>query len=276
MTQLLNTKQEKRLIAFEAVIDLDRHAFERVGNALLAIRDERLYLKTHDRFDDYCQERHHWSRSEADNKIKAAKVLNLIPDEINDFVNEKVAQTLAPLLQLDSPDVEIPYILERAIQRYGPDLTGAQAKTEMPLSGRHQDHLRIYCETPEEYNAWELRSKDGGWGEPRLLGELRRAFPERGRREKSDPLAKAKARGKEIREKQAKAAAVVSDRAIALFLKRLSKLREGFRHLSMTTSQPQVLHKFRTPEHKREIIRKLRDFENEIEDLIHAFEEVEP
>ena len=66
----------------EAVIERGLKTFCEVGEALLAIRDGRLYRATHSTFDDYCRERWGFSRVRAHQLIEATKVienLSLLP-----------------------------------------------------------------------------------------------------------------------------------------------------------------------------------------------------
>ena len=50
----------------EAVIERGLRTFVEVGEALLRIRDERLYRETHGTFEDYCRERWAMRREVAD------------------------------------------------------------------------------------------------------------------------------------------------------------------------------------------------------------------
>jgi SAM-dependent methyltransferase len=58
----------------EAAIERGLTTFVEVGQALLTIRDQRLYRETHGDFDTYCRERWGWTRKYAD-QIAAASVV---------------------------------------------------------------------------------------------------------------------------------------------------------------------------------------------------------
>lgn len=69
-----------RLAQCEAVIERGLKTFVDVGNALLEIRDSRLYRKEYDTFEDYCRQRWNMSRFYAHRMIEAAQVTeNLLP-----------------------------------------------------------------------------------------------------------------------------------------------------------------------------------------------------
>ena len=67
----------------EQVIEEGLKTFWQVGNALAEIRDQRLYRSTHSTFEDYCQDKWHFGKSNAHELIAGAKVvknLSGIPD----------------------------------------------------------------------------------------------------------------------------------------------------------------------------------------------------
>lgn len=96
-TSALALAETKALAECEAVIERGRETFIAVGQALLRIRDERLYRAAHKTFEDYCRDRWGWSRSHAYRQIEAAEVAeNLSP--IGDIPeNESQARMLVGL-----------------------------------------------------------------------------------------------------------------------------------------------------------------------------------
>jgi len=80
------------LAACEQVIEHGLGTFIEVGQALLAIRDERLYRENHSTFEDYCRVRWALSRSRAYQFIDAAEVSTVV-----DVANEAQARELAGL-----------------------------------------------------------------------------------------------------------------------------------------------------------------------------------
>lgn len=100
MEQLALWEQDK-LTQCETVIENGLRTFVDVGTALLEIRDEKLYRKDHDTFEDYCRGRWNMSRIHAHRMIEAAGVTNnLLPIGNILPANESQAR---PLTQLE-PD----------------------------------------------------------------------------------------------------------------------------------------------------------------------------
>ena len=66
------------LSACEAVIERGLKSFIDVGNALLTIRDNRLYKDGHATFEDYCRERWGMVRRQADRLISAAETVEIL------------------------------------------------------------------------------------------------------------------------------------------------------------------------------------------------------
>lgn len=76
----LTVKEQKALQTQEAVIAKGMHTFVEVGNALLAIRDGRLYRERYRTFEVYCSERWEMSKPQATRLICSARVIeNLVP-----------------------------------------------------------------------------------------------------------------------------------------------------------------------------------------------------
>jgi hypothetical protein len=81
----------------EAIIERNLKTFINVGNALLNIRDNRLYRDTHKTFETYCRERWGWSKTHANRLVEAASVTqNLTPTGVIP-TNERQLRPLANL-----------------------------------------------------------------------------------------------------------------------------------------------------------------------------------
>jgi hypothetical protein len=78
MEDALTTTESNQLESLEAVIKSGMQTFVDVGNALLAIRDGRLYRASHGTFKAYCRERWGFARSYASYMIESAKVVENI------------------------------------------------------------------------------------------------------------------------------------------------------------------------------------------------------
>lgn len=71
----LNPSEQQERVQLEAKISQHQQAFDEVGNALIAIRDKRLYRSTHDTFECYCQEQWDMTSRRANQLINAANVM---------------------------------------------------------------------------------------------------------------------------------------------------------------------------------------------------------
>jgi hypothetical protein len=93
----LTISEANRLTELECQMEQDQAAFVRYGNALLEIRESRLYRQSHPTFEDYCRERWQMTKSRANELIRSSKVaFNLV--EISTIQpNEAQAATLEQL-----------------------------------------------------------------------------------------------------------------------------------------------------------------------------------
>ncbi len=94
----LTVQEVQRLEVLESVIDAGMQTFVHVGNALLEIREGRLYRKSHGTFEDYCGERWGLKRPRAYELIAAATVVANLSD-FSDIRPEREAH-VAPLTRL--------------------------------------------------------------------------------------------------------------------------------------------------------------------------------
>ena len=96
--EAITLTESKRLIQLEKIIKEGERAFVDVGNALLEIRDEKLYRADHNSFDDYCQEKWGWNRDRGYKLIIAAQVFESLPKSVSHGIqNERQARELAKI-----------------------------------------------------------------------------------------------------------------------------------------------------------------------------------
>jgi len=81
-----------RLAELEAVVESGLQTFVAVGQALMEIRDARLYRESHETFEVYCRDRWGWTARRSNQLIAAAEVGNMLP-----VANARQAAELAPL-----------------------------------------------------------------------------------------------------------------------------------------------------------------------------------
>lgn len=77
------------------VIESWLRTFVEVGEALMEIRDARLYREGFGSFEDYCRERWSFSRVQAHRLIEASEVAAVLP--MGNTTNERQMRELAPL-----------------------------------------------------------------------------------------------------------------------------------------------------------------------------------
>lgn len=130
---ILSVSETHRLDALEGVIERGKAAFVEVGEALLEIRDRRLYRESHGTFEAYCGERWGFTRVHAHYLVTAAKVVSAIEaSPLSTTVNtvpssERVARELAPVLR-EAPE-RVAETWQQAVDTYGPKPTAAQVRS---------------------------------------------------------------------------------------------------------------------------------------------------
>lgn len=129
----------RRLADLEADIEAGLRGYERAGQALRQIRDERLYLETgYSSFDAYCRDRWGFSRIHAYRQIDAAAVAGLLPTgNTAPPVTERQARELAPLVRADPAAVAD--VWQAAQAAHGPSPTAEQLR---PLARAALDRVR--------------------------------------------------------------------------------------------------------------------------------------
>jgi hypothetical protein len=132
----LTPGERRELHECEDILERGLATFFEVGNALLRLRESRLYRATHPTFEQYCHERWNIGRSYASRVIAAAERIKLLP---NDTSLPKPANEfqVRPFLKL--PPKEFPAGWKRAIKnakggRITPGVV--QAVVQELLSGR--------------------------------------------------------------------------------------------------------------------------------------------
>ena len=170
MTNELTTTETQQLAALEATIEAGLNTFVDVGQALLAIRDQRLYRANHPTFDDYCRRRWGINRAHGYRLIEAAQVVSSLQmSPIGDThgvpANEAQARPLAALPSdrqalawqravETAPEGKITAAhVQQVVDSFSPppeDGTGDKSRMSQPFQlVMSQDSEEWY--TPEEY-----------------------------------------------------------------------------------------------------------------------------
>jgi hypothetical protein len=94
----LTATELQELAALESIIESGMQTFVDVGQALITIRDQRLYRAEYHSFDDYCRDRWSFRRAHAYRLIDAAQVVSNLETADGPLpANESQARALAPL-----------------------------------------------------------------------------------------------------------------------------------------------------------------------------------
>lgn len=93
----LTLSEQSDLAACEEVIERGIASFVETGEALMRVRDARLYRATHATFEAYCQDRWSMTRQHANRTIAAAEVISGLEPISSTPANEAQARELAPL-----------------------------------------------------------------------------------------------------------------------------------------------------------------------------------
>lgn len=94
---IFTSTESDELRNLEEIIGRSLKTFMEVGNALMTIREKRLYRVTHDAFEAYCNERWELSKTHVNRLIDASKIAeNLTPIGVIP-ASESVVRPLSPL-----------------------------------------------------------------------------------------------------------------------------------------------------------------------------------
>lgn len=157
---ILSEIERSELANHEAVIERGIGTFVEVGNALLAIREGKLYRSDYGTFEEYCRERWGMSKSHANRLISAADVMeNLAPLGVKPVGEREVRPltSLGPEVQREAwqravetaPDGKV---TAGHVQRVVEEMTRPDPETEdeddldlPPLRYSNEDGQIAYC-----------------------------------------------------------------------------------------------------------------------------------
>ena len=154
----LEPSESTELAACEQVIAKGLNHFVQVGNALIRIRDLKLYRATHSTFAAYCKEKWSMSRIHAHRTIEAAQVVGVLPlkSEMLPIGNKslpapKSEAVVRPLTQLEPEQQSIAYA--KAVEAAGgeaPTAKQVQAAVDELKPKRDEFANALGFETTEE------------------------------------------------------------------------------------------------------------------------------
>lgn len=135
----LTTHEQTTLTQLESTIRGGWHGFVTVGEALLTIRDQRLYRAAHRTFGDYCEQVWGWSRQRAQQLIDAAETTHALSTIGLQPENERQARELkeaAKVVQHLEPEqiVAVAQYLKTATGSDKPTTSQVKAAAEVAAS----------------------------------------------------------------------------------------------------------------------------------------------
>jgi hypothetical protein len=120
--------EDRSLKFYEDVIERGRQTFIEVGNALMTIREQRLYREQgYETFEEYSQTRWGWTARHANRLMDAAEVVRQIGPIGPIPATESQARELAKL-----PDPETRReVWQATVEKHGENVTAAKVRTEV-------------------------------------------------------------------------------------------------------------------------------------------------
>ncbi|HOR01505.1 MAG TPA: DNA methyltransferase [Anaerolineae bacterium] len=120
----------RTLAECESVIERGLATFVEVGQALMEIRERRLYREQYETFEDYCRERWGLGQSRVYQMMDATRVVEVLKSstmvELPLPANERQARELVPLLRQD--EAKVIEVWRELREQYGEEVTAARVK----------------------------------------------------------------------------------------------------------------------------------------------------
>lgn len=125
----LSTSEKEMFERMESTIQSHLESFSKAGDALVAIRDGRLYRETHGTFEDYCRERWEMSKTQANRLIAAAQVIHNIEKvkESKDIAEHLSESAVRPLTGLTPAQQQ--KVMRKVVEQAPPEVAGRSRVT---------------------------------------------------------------------------------------------------------------------------------------------------
>lgn len=156
----LTTIEHQKLAHHEAIIERGLRTFTEVGNALLAIRDGRLYRKDYSTFEEYCRRKWDMSQRHANRLVASVEVVqNLGPmGPIPPPASERQARPLTGLEPEQQREVWARAVETAPVDEKGqPHITAAHVQrvadklSQHPRAASQPVEVTIFSHKSEEY-----------------------------------------------------------------------------------------------------------------------------
>jgi hypothetical protein len=125
----LSASEKEIFERMEGVVQSHLESFSKAGDALVAIRDGRLYRETHGTFEDYCRERWEMSKTQANRLISAAAVIHNIEKvkESKDIAEHLSESAVRPLTGLTPAQQQ--KVIRKVVEQAPPEMAGRSRVT---------------------------------------------------------------------------------------------------------------------------------------------------
>jgi hypothetical protein len=152
ISKSLDPRERARLSELEAIVREGLRKFIEVGNALLEIRDARLYREQQETFEDYLRDSWNMRRSRGYQLIDAARLSTVVDSAgLPAPANERQARELLPLLREDENAVID--VWQDMLDKYGDKITAKRLRdiVDERLRGEQRVRSLVSRESDEWY-----------------------------------------------------------------------------------------------------------------------------
>jgi hypothetical protein len=148
-----DVRDARRLASLEETIEAGMASFVAVGEALLEVRDSRLYRLNYPTFEAYCKGRWGFSDRHARRLMDAAEVVAALPTGPIGPVTESQARALVPVLREQGPEAAAAVLTEAIEATNGhvtaAAITAAAYPEETPIDNAMWDSLMAVIDAIE-------------------------------------------------------------------------------------------------------------------------------
>jgi len=163
LTSPLSVEEQERFCRCEEIVEEGMPTFVEVGNALLEIRDSRLYRQDYSTFEEYCGKRWKMSGSHAHRLVDAARVVANLSDSPTGELPTSERQ-VRPLTQLESAEQQRE-AWNKAVEAAD---NGSPTAAEVQRAAAHEAYMRrqrgvcdiIATTPPRKLSAREIERKE--------------------------------------------------------------------------------------------------------------------
>ncbi len=139
----LTIEEKSRLRDCEKIISIGLHAFVEVGNALIEIRNQKLYRVNFQTFEHYCRERWQLKRQRAYEMMEAAEIVQSLHDSLSE-ISDKLPQKESHAAQLVKiPVEERPKVWKEIIDNCEILHQPVTAKRIAEAIHSHKNHIQV-------------------------------------------------------------------------------------------------------------------------------------